>query len=576
MRIRRPLALLVLTAGLIVLAGELTVTAQDAKIDKKAKRKALLEAKAAKAAEAAKPPEVAKPADVARPAAPARSAAALTQQIDSQIARKLAEEKVTPSPVCTDAEFLRRAYLDLTGAIPTADRARAFLDSTDPDKRAKLIDELLASPDYGRHQADVWFGLMIQRTSDNRRVDFTPTREWLAREFNKNRPWEEMATAILTATGPISENGEVGFFLSNNTVDKMTDACGKLFMGQQIQCAQCHNHPFSTTKQTEYWGMAQFFFKTEVGNIKAKVGEPSVHETPNPKRGKINPLPESAKTLPAKFLGGPEPTIARAEPARPVLAKWLTAADNPYFARAMVNRTWAQLFGRGFVNPIDDMSPENACSHPELLELMAKDFSAPAAQPGVRSTGGAGSRPEAFDLKYLVRGICNSRAYQRSSKATAANKDDRELFSHMTVKVMTPEQLFDSLAKVTGSSRGDPGIRNPKGVFQPGARDRFVTFFLAGADAANQTEYEAGIPQALKLMNSPVTGNPAVVRGIAPPGTAPAEAVERIYLTALSRRPTASETKMLTEYLGKNGTTPAAYGDVLWAVLNSSEFTLVR
>src|SRR5438067_7668715 len=217
---RRPLALLVLTAGLMVLGGELTVTAQDAKIDKKAKRKALLEAKAAKAAEAAKPPEVAKPADVARPAAPARSAAALTQQIDSQIARKLAEEKVTPSPVCTDEEFLRRAYLDLTGVVPTADRARAFLDSTDPQKRAKLIDELLADPNFGKRQADVWYGLLIQRTSDNRRIDFGPTRDWMAEQFNQGRPWSAILTDLLTASGTLETNPALGFYPSNNVVDK--------------------------------------------------------------------------------------------------------------------------------------------------------------------------------------------------------------------------------------------------------------------------------------------------------------------------------------------------------------------
>jgi hypothetical protein len=204
------------------------------------------------------------------------------------------------------------------------------------------------------------------------------------------------------------------------------------------------------------------------------------------------------------------------------------------------------------------MSPENNCSHPELLDALAKEFAA----------GG-------FDLKHLIRGVCNSEAYQRSTKATSANKSDAELFSRVAVKVMTPEQLFDSLAKVTGMGTSGSG-RNAKGIGQLNSREQFVNFFLAGADTANTTEYEAGIPQALRLMNSSITGNPNVVRSIVPPGTAPAEAVERIYLTTLSRRPSASETTMLTEYLSKNGTTPAAYGDILWAVLNSSEFTLVR
>jgi len=242
----------------------------------------------------------------------------------------------------------------------------------------------------------------------------------------------------------------------------MTDACGKLFMGTQIQCAQCHNHPFTTIKQNEYWGMAQFFMKVEVGNIKAKTGEPGVSEVASPKRGKNNPLPESAKSVAPKFLAGDSPKMAKADPARPVLAQWLTAAENPYFAKAMVNRTWAQFFGRGFVNPIDDMSPENACSHPALLDALAKEFAA-----------------SGFDLHHMIRGVCNSQSYQRSTKATAANKNDHDLFSHMSVKVMTPEQLFDSLAKVTGATNSGGG-RNAKGVGQLNNREQFVNFFLAG------------------------------------------------------------------------------------------------
>ena len=561
MRLFRPLALFALTAGLVVLANDLSAVADDTptKADKKAKQKALREAKlAAKAAETARPADVAKPAEAAKPAGPARPATALTQLIDSHVAQRLAEGKVAPSPACTDEEFLRRAYLDITGVIPSAQKAREFLDGTDPAKRAKLIDELLASGDYARHQADIWFGLMVQRSSDNRRVDFNPTRGWLVAEFARNRPWNELVAGILTASGPQNENGAVGYFLSNNTVDKMTDSCGKLFMGQQVQCAQCHNHPFTAIKQNEYWGMAQFFMKTEIGNIKAKTGEPAVSEVPNPKRGKNNPLPESAKDVAPKFLAGDSPKMGRADPARPVLAKWLTAAENPYFAKAMVNRTWAQFFGRGFVNPIDDMSPENACSHPALLDALAREF----------ATNG-------FDLHHMIRGICNSQSYQRSGKATTANKNDHELFSHMAVKVMTPEQLYDSLAKVTGATNSGGG-RNAKGVGQLTAREQFVDFYLAGADVANTTEYEVGIPQALRLMNSPITGTANVVRSVVPTGAAPTEALERVYLATLSRRPTAAETKMLTEYLAKNGTTPNAYGDVLWAVLNSSEFTLVR
>jgi hypothetical protein len=271
-------------------------------------------------------------------------------------------------------------------------------------------------------------------------------------------------------------------------------------------------------------------------------------------------FPESAKDVPPKFLGGPEPKLSTGEPYRPELAEWMTGPRNPYFARAMVNRTWAQLFGRGFVNPIDDMEVDAIASHPELLDALTKEF--------VKS---------GFDVKHLTRCVCASQAYQRTSKPSGTDSDPA-LFARMAVKVMTPEQLFDSLGQVTGFDRQAERAR-AKAPNRPNGntpRDQFVQFFLAGAEQANATEYEAGIPQALKLMNSRVVGNPAAVRSIAPPGTKPAEAFEAIYLAALSRRPTAAEVTRLKEYVAKVGTPNEAYGDILWAVLNGSEFTTVR
>jgi hypothetical protein len=271
-------------------------------------------------------------------------------------------------------------------------------------------------------------------------------------------------------------------------------------------------------------------------------------------------LPESARTVPAKFLQAEQPSLNKSDPYRPVLAKWLTSPANPFFARSMVNRTWAQLLGRGFVNPIDDMHEGNEPSHPELLDALTADFAA-----------------SGFDLKHLIRSVCNTKAYQRSSKPTAGNEADEELFSRMAVKVLSPEQLFDSLAAVTGSA-GEVGRGRDRAVKgqQPGARERFVLFFLAGAEQASTTEYEAGIPQALRLMNSRIVGNPAAVRQFAPAGAKPAEVVEKLYLATLSRRPTEAEAKKLADYVAKAGSPTEAYGDILWALVNSSEFTMVR
>jgi hypothetical protein len=529
---------------------------------KKEQRLKLLEAK--KAEEAKKAAEAPKPVASVKPAAPAKplDPAALARLIDEQIDRRLAEAKVNPAPLASDAEFLRRVYLDLTGVIPTPEKARAFLDSTDPDKRARLIDELLASPNYGRRQADLWVPKLFPKDSANRFVLKEPFVRWLEAEFNANTPWNEFVTKLVTATGTVEQNPAVTYFLANRSVDKLTDTCTQHFLGIQLQCAQCHNHPFTGWKQTEYWGMAAFFSKVNPQNPKNanKGGDNTqigVRETAAKTKLK-DFFPEATKVVPPKVLGGDEVKASAADPLRPVLAAWMTAPDNPYFARAMVNRTWAMLFGRGFVNPIDDMHEDNQPSHPELLTELSAAFA------------------RGHDVKALVRGICLSRAYQRTSKPTAG---DDALFARMTMKVMTPEQLYDSLTQVAGATqmaqaREKAAAQNKQGGNGP--RDQFVQFFLAGAEEPSLTDYEAGIPQALRMMNGRLSANPAVVRAFVKPGAKPAEVIESIYLAALSRRPTDGEVAKLTAYVSKAATPAEGYGDVLWAVLNSSEFAMVR
>jgi hypothetical protein len=487
-------------------------------------------------------------------------AAGVSGLIDRAILEKLKSAKIEPSPRADDAEFLRRVYLDILGVIPPADKAAAFLDSKDPAKRAKLIDELLASPLYGRHLADIWSTLLLPRTSDNRRVQFEPMRQWLEERFNKNQPWDQMVSDLVTASGEQDQNGAVTFFVANQTVDKFTDQVTRLFLGVQLQCAQCHNHPFTGWKQTEYWGMAAFFMKVRPDNAKQAKNKTSlsVSEANGPRGGK-NKLPESAKIVPARFLGGPEPKLNSSEPYRPVLAKWLTAPGNPFFAKAMVNRIWGQFFGIGLVNPVDNMHDGNPASHPELLHSLAEQFVA-----------------NQFDLKVLIRSICNSETYQRSSKPGAANEEDDKLYSHMPIKVLTPEQLFDSLAAVSGPAdqNGDRQRAKQAAKGAPvGRRAQFVAFFQ-GAEEASITEYQAGIPQALRLMNSnEFRQGGALVTQVARPNVTPDKALEQVYLTLLSRRPTTEEVQKLSAYVQKKDA-KAAYSDIVWAILNSSEFTL--
>jgi hypothetical protein len=491
---------------------------------------------------------------------------ALARFIDRAIQNQLDQENIVASPAADDAEFLRRACLDIAGIIPPAEKVAAFLDSKDVNKRAKLIDELLANPRYGQHLAEIWVSMLLPRNSDNRRLQSEPLHRWLAESFNSNKPWSKLASELITATGTQDEKPAVTFFMANPTPDKVTDTVTRLFLGVQLQCAQCHNHPFTSWKQDEYWAMAAFFSKVRMnGRVKGAAKKGVSLMVSEAGQGKALKRPISAKNVPPKFLQGDRPTLDAGSPYRPALAQWMTAPKNPFFARAMVNRTWAHFFGRGFVNPVDDMHDQNSVSHPLLLEALAEQF--------------AGHE---FNLKDLIRAVCNSQAYQRTSKPLGGNEADESLFSHMAVKVMSPEQLYDSLNQVVGSAseaapaRGKkPAPANKKrGVGGP--RQAFVAFFLTD-DGADPTEYQAGIPQALRLMNSPQFRSSADLLNkiLAQRDRTDQQVIEQLYLATVSRRPTAPESQKLTAYVRQQEGGPRkAFGDILWALLNSSEFAL--
>ena len=571
MSLRRVLAASILAFGAIVLATQVPsdLAAQDAKAKKALKQK--LAAK--KAAEQVKPPVTspdAKPAptNIKPPAAPAQPmpTAAVAQLIDSQVTQRLRAANVRTSPASDDAEFLRRVYLDIAGVIPTAEQATAFLDDRSGDKRSKLIDQLLSKPTYGRRMADIWATLMYPIDSDNRFVSKAPLHTWLEEKFNANMHWDAMAFELITATGDIDKSPAGVYAIANRGVDKLTDSVGKLFLGVQIQCAQCHNHPFTHWKQAEYWGLAQFFYKVNVSNPRAAKdgGTITVSEEGRINR-KINAVPESAKEVAPKLLGADVLKLDTSKPYRPVLANWICSPQNPFFAKAFVNRVWAQYMGRGIVNPVDDLSVENEPTHPELLNRLAKEF----ADSG-------------FDIKHLIRGICNSQAYQRTSKPDGDNRDDKTLYSHQAIKVLSGEQLFDSLTSILGPLGGkdNPMRKAPAKGGPTGPRDQFGLFFQ-GTENAPPTAYEAGIPQALRLMNSPLMAqarltNVATRAGEVTKGTSPEKAIEKLYLTTLSRRPTADETKKMTEFVSKHQDQRSAYADVLWVLLQTSEFALNR
>jgi hypothetical protein len=500
---------------------------------------------------------------LAHPAAvagPKLDAVELARQIDQAIQARLDAEKVKPSPQADDAEFLRRLYLDLHGVVPTPDRVTAFLDSRDPAKRARLIDELLASPRYGQHLADIWLFYLYPPAGIGRYSPEALTK-WLEDAFNK-KPWNKQVYELLTASGSTAENPAATYLVKGRELfspAELTDLASQYFLGVRLNCAQCHNHPFASWKKTDYWGMAAFFSQME----QPFRGQANIKDNPRADLKK-QPDYEKLKAAVPTFLGGEKPKVSADILYRPMLADWVTSPSNPYFARALANRMWGHFFGRGLVNPVDDMHDGNPPSHPELLQLLTEQFVA-----------------NGFDHKFLCRAICNSQVYQRTSKPlpgaereTRNAESETELFSRMPIKVLSPEQLYDSLLVVTGApAQTGGGARSGGTRLSP--RAEFLSFFRSDGEP-EPTSYERGIPQLLRLMNSPqfLTKGRGEVAGLPSTAKPAAQAVEELYLRVLSRRPTRQEADLMSAYLKKAGTGQQAYGEIFWTLLNSSEFSL--
>jgi hypothetical protein len=479
-------------------------------------------------------------------------AVALARLIDDHIEKRLKVERIPSSPRADDGEFLRRAYLDIHGVIPTLEQARAFLDKNAPDRRARLVDELLGNPRYAAHFADIWQNHLYPANA-TQRIKPEALVRWLENGF-QTKTWDRLVHDLMTAAGSQDQNGAVTYMLKGRytlSVTEMTDLTSRSFLGVRLNCAQCHNHPFAAWKQSDYWGMAAFF--TQIQRLKPVIAFTTIMES------NVDPrkLPEAQMLREPKFLGGGVLKASPEQSLRKALADWMASKDNPFFARAMVNRMWGHFLGRGLVHPVDDMHEGNEASHLELLKALTDQFKA-----------------NDFDLRYLCRAICLSETYQRTSKPIVGNAKDDKLFSRMHFKVLTPEQLFDSLVLATGNV----GNRTLTGKPINNPRAEFVNFFRSEGEV-DPTSYSRGIPQALRLMNSGQFLGPRseafVTKQIIDPATTPAQAVERMYLRVLSRRPSADESKLMQKYLEQQGTErQQLYAEIVWALLNSSEFSL--
>lgn len=520
----------------------------------------------------------------------AKKPAEVAKHIDKEIDSRLSAAKVPASPRADDAEFLRRAYLDIGGKPPTAQQAVTFLDSADADKRAKLIDSLLASEDYGKHFGERWVNVFYLTTVNQSPRPPEPFKEWLAKSLNEGRGWDATTRDVLTATGPLAEAPQGLFFYYNGDMNSqfapkiLAGNVAQVYLGVQLQCAECHDHPFSAWKQTDFWSLAAFFGQAARMETVENKNTPGVKERhiEEPKPGKKPPTPpkeisisipndgearNGGKKVPAGLLDGTKLVADPTKSHRPPFAEWLTAKDNRMFARATVNRFWAHFFGRGFVNPLNDFGDHNAPSHPALLDALADEFVA-----------------SNFDVKHLIRCICLSETYQRTGKVAPGNEkpEAESLFARMVPKVLTPEQVYDALCVALElpeiAPPPDPKKKpNPKAPPPPTPRAVFVAAFRGPGEADEPTQLKLGVPHALKLMNEGYynTGGKVVDRVLGS-AKAPTDAVEQLFLAVLSRRPTADERGKFVTFVEKQKAPRDAYCRVVWVLLNSSEFMLNR
>jgi hypothetical protein len=512
--------------------------------------------------------------------------------IDRHLNQALAARKLKAVPRSDDAEFLRRAYLDLTGRVPTAEQAKAFLDGKAADKRAKLIDDLLATPQFGEQFGRTWRDWICppELPSDGNggaqpHAQAQELGRWLGRRFAAGDRWDQITRDVLAVEGETRIKPQVIFFGlvgegGRVTADGSARAVASLFMGVQLRCAQCHDDPYRDWAQREHWALAAFFAKT-TGDFN-KVSEPVAPVSPG---GKGPPATGAARiTIPrsafknagtavqAAFLGGKSFDAGANEALRPHLVAWLTAKDNPYFAPAFANRTWSYFFARGLVNPVDDIRPLNPPAHPGLMKLLANEF-----------------RDSGFDVKHLIRCICNSEAYQRTSHV-APDLDEpavaalTEAYGRMPLRVMTADVLYDSLKQAYGEPKLDLRADDSKGSSTAGmsapVADAYLEFLRRfGTNKEDSTDFTHGIPQMLTMINHPrlLAGSKALdAFRKRRPAPSPEETVEWLYLSTLSRRPTAPEQAEAQRYLRRSKDQAKAYAGVLWMLVNRSEYLLVR
>lgn len=487
---------------------------------------------------------------------------AANNYIDEAVYAKLKKLRLTPSGICDDATFLRRAYLDIIGELPPPDAVEKFLANCDPNKRSQLVDELLNRKEFAELWVMKWAELLEIRSRDN--VVYPKAAlvyfEWLRNQMLAGVPLDKIVRDLITASGSTLRDPAANYYQMEPDPQKLAENTAQVFLGMRIQCAQCHNHPFDRWTLNDYYGFESFF--SQIGR---KPGDdPRETVIFDRDEGEVK-HPVTGAVMRPKFLGGDVPEIKKGETRREVLARWLTSPDNPYFARNIANIVWAHFMGRGIIKPVDDVRISNPASNPELLDaLSAKlvDYQ--------------------YDFKKLVRDICNSRTYQLDTRANDTNATDDRNFAKASIRRIRAEVLLDCISEVTGTQdkflglpRGATAVDIPDG----NTSDYFLTTFGRASRTtvcSCEVKVDPNLSQALDLLNGDTVENKiergGIVKSLLKQGDTPGQVITNLYLRCLSREPTTNEAAELQRFFKKDSATEPVLNDVFWSLLNAKEF----
>ncbi|MEZ6094774.1 MAG: DUF1549 and DUF1553 domain-containing protein [Pirellulaceae bacterium] len=480
--------------------------------------------------------------------------------VDELVNTKLQKLRVNPSELCTDEQFLRRVYLDIAGLIPTSEEIVAFVADQDPAKRSKAIDQLLERKEFVEVWVMKWAELLQMRSTNL--VSYKATLlyyNWLQQQISSDVPVDQMVRNLLSSEGGTFTNAATNYYQGERDTLKVAENVAQVFMGTRIQCAQCHNHPFDRWTMGDYYQFAAFF--SQIGRKNAT--DPREQIVFNSGGGEVR-HPVTNAVMAPKFLGGEQPDVAGKD-RREVLATWLASKDNHMFCENLANVVWAHFFGRGIVHEVDDVRVSNPPSNPELLAELGRKFG-----------------EYDFDFKKLVRDICNSRTYQRSTLVNETNVDDLTNFSHSSLRRIRAEVLLDVISQITETEnkfRGLPIGARAVQIADGNTSNYFLTTFGRASRetvCSCEVKMEPNLSQALHLINGDTVHakiqQGKVINKMLEAGKTPEQVIEELYLRSLSRKPTEQELSQLSQEVAAVEEKVGILEDIFWSLLNSREF----